>query len=276
MPYVKRPGGPTLHYEIDDYTDPWRNAPYLLLQHGFGRNSWFWYRWVPYLSRYYRVVRPDMRGFGRSREGFDASGGFRFADLVDDVVAVIDATGAGRVHYCGEAFGGTLGMQVAAEHPERIRTLNLVSAPVFLHQKVQDNFALGEASWMEALRKHGIRKWAEETNKISRFPRDASPGFLDWYNDTLARTDLETLITFSKLCAAYDKTEFLPRIEAPVLGVYPRSRPEQVELLRSHVKRLSIVNMETDSFMFYIIYPRVCAQTVLQFAAQHDGFACVE
>lgn len=276
MPFLKQAGGPTLYYEVDDYTDPWRNAPYLLLQHGYGRNSVFWYRWVPYLSRYYRVVRPDMRGFGRSREGFDAAGGFKFADLVGDIVAVIDAIGAERVHYCGEAFGGTLGMQVAAEHPDRIRTLNLISAPVFLHHQVQDNYTLGEASWIEALRKHGIKKWAEETNLISRFPRDASPAFLEWYNDTLARTDLETLIAFSKLCSTYDMTEFLAGIESPVLGIYPRSRPEQIELLRSRVKRVSIVNMDIDSFMFYIIYPRVCAQTVLQFAAQHDGVTCVE
>ena len=71
MPIVKRPKKPDLFYAIDDFTDPWRNAPYLILQHGNGRSSRFWYSWVPYLSRFYRVVRPDMRGLGLSSRDFD-------------------------------------------------------------------------------------------------------------------------------------------------------------------------------------------------------------
>ena len=58
MPILKRNNKPDLHYVIDDFTDPWRNAPYLILQHGNGRSSAFWYRWVPYLARFYKVVRP--------------------------------------------------------------------------------------------------------------------------------------------------------------------------------------------------------------------------
>ena len=66
MPLLQRAGKPALHYVIDDFTDPWRNAPYLILQHGNGRSSQFWYRWVPYLARFYKVVRPDVRGLGGS------------------------------------------------------------------------------------------------------------------------------------------------------------------------------------------------------------------
>src|ERR1043166_7009131 len=263
MPLLQRNGAPALHYEIDDHTDPWRNAPYILLQHGYGRCSTFWYSWVPYLSRFYRVLRPDMRGFGQSRDGFDAADGFRMADLAGDVIAIIDAVGAQNVHYCGEAFGGTLGLQIAAEHPQRIRSLSLLSSPVFLHQKIQSNYALGESSWVEALRKHGIRKWVEATNGIARFPPEATAGFLDWYSGELARADPETLIAFSNLCSSYDMAGFLPRIEAPVLGIYPRSRPEQVALLRQHLKRFDYIELPTDFLMVYNMRPRTCAEAVL-------------
>ena len=276
MPTLNRPGKPGLCYEVDDYTDPWRNAPYLLLQHGYGRYSRFWYSWIPYLSRFFRVLRPDMRGFGRSRERFDPAQGFAISDLVADVIAIIDDIGADTIHYCGEAFGGTLGMQLAAQHPDRIRTLSLVAAPVFLPQKIQQNYALGEASWIDALRKHGIKKWAAATNTIARFPPHVSAAFLDWYSDELATADPETLIAFSNMCANYDMTSFLPAISAPVLGVYPRSRPEQVALLRQHVRRFSVVELPTDNLMIYNVYPRTCAETVLFFAAQHDGTVCRE
>ena len=42
MPFVEREGQPRLHYTIDDYTDPWADAPVLLLQHGNGRTGKFW------------------------------------------------------------------------------------------------------------------------------------------------------------------------------------------------------------------------------------------
>ena len=271
MPFVSRTGNPRLYYEVDDFTDPWRDAPYLILQHGYGRYSRFWYSWVPYLSRFFRVVRPDMRGFGRSREGFDPAQGFNTSDLVADVVAIIDELGVDNVHYCGEAFGGTLGMPLAAQHPTRIRTLQLVAAPVFLPQKIQQNYALGEASWFDALRKHGVKKWAAATNTIARFPPQVSAEFLDWYSDELAIADVETLIGFSTMCANYDMTACLSAITAPVLGVYPRSRPEQVALLREHVRKFSVVELPTDNLMIYNVYPRICAEAVLHFAAQHDG-----
>ena len=47
MPIVKRPNHPDIHYALDDFTDPWKNAPYLILQHGFDRSSQFTYSWVP-------------------------------------------------------------------------------------------------------------------------------------------------------------------------------------------------------------------------------------
>lgn len=275
MPYTNSAVRPTLYYELDDHTDPWRNAPFLILQHGYGRSSVFWYSWVPYLSRFYRVIRPDMRGFARSRAGIGAD---RFAldDLVADVLAVADAAGAETFHYCGEAFGGTLGLQLAAQRPERVRTLSLVSAPVFLVDKIQRNYALGEASWFEALRVKGVRQWVQETNGIARFPPHASRAFLEWYDDEMAKTDPETLIAFSRLCASYDMTEHLPRISADVLGIYPASRPEQVALLRQHLRNFSYIEFATEYLMIYNMYPRACAEAVLHFAARSDGIPCVE
>src|SRR5690242_1307240 len=102
MPFVKRTGQPDLFYCIDDFTDPWKHAPYLLLQHGNGRSSAFWYSWVPYLSRYYRVVRPDVRGLGRSGRDFDLESEMTLDACIADLKAIIDALPADRVHLCGE------------------------------------------------------------------------------------------------------------------------------------------------------------------------------
>src|SRR5947209_19951390 len=56
-----------MHYEIDDFTDPWRRpAETVLMLHGNAESGLAWWAWAPTVARQYRVVRPDMRGFGES------------------------------------------------------------------------------------------------------------------------------------------------------------------------------------------------------------------
>ena len=120
MTFLKRQSKPTLHYKIDDFTDPWKKPATILLQHGYGRSGRFWYSWVPYLSRFFRVVRLDLRGFGLSPVDFDPYTGITLANHADDVVALLDALEIESMHYCGESFGGILGMVLAAQHPAQL------------------------------------------------------------------------------------------------------------------------------------------------------------
>jgi len=55
-----------MHYEIDDYTDPWTQPETVLLLHGNAESAAMWFGWVPTLARHFRVVRTDMRGFASS------------------------------------------------------------------------------------------------------------------------------------------------------------------------------------------------------------------
>jgi 3-oxoadipate enol-lactonase len=64
MPLRERRDKAALHYRVDDFTDPWRKAPTIIPQHGFGRSSQFWYSWVLYLSRFCKVIWHDLRELG--------------------------------------------------------------------------------------------------------------------------------------------------------------------------------------------------------------------
>ena len=66
MPTFRPTPDLVMHYEVDDFTDPWRQPETILLLHGNAESGLAWYGWVPALARHYRVVRPDMRGFGQS------------------------------------------------------------------------------------------------------------------------------------------------------------------------------------------------------------------
>ncbi len=280
MPTLQRNGQPNLYYDLDDYTDPWREAPYLLLQHGFGRSSKFWYRWIPYLSRFYKIVRPDLRGFGASGKNFDTERDMTFNTLCDDLEAIVDHLGVDNLHYCGESFGGILGTQFAAERPNRVRTLSLISTRVYLNQTSKERYQFGKESWESALKQLGPKGWAEAKNASDRFPPDTDPGLKQWFAEEQGKSDVASLVAAQKLALAVDNTPYLARLQSPVLCIYPSqgpiTTPEQEELLRKHVRNLKLVHLPSQHHSLHITQAAACCNHVLYFIAQHDGIACRE
>lgn len=277
MPEVRRAGKPTLHYALDDFTDPWRNAPYLILQHGYGRSGQFWYSWVPYLARFYKVVRPDLRGLGQSEIPADLETGLNVEAYIDDLLAIIGALGAGPVHYCGESLGGILGMVLAAQHPEKLRTLSLVAAPLLINKDTQRAFAFDHPTWQEALQKMGSRKWAEAANSATRFPDGTDPGLLAWYADEMGKSSVDVLIRMSRIASSVDATPYLDRIKTPTLGLYAEHAPVTIQsqeaVLKERIRTLKIVHVPSRHHTIQNIMPATLAQEVLHFAAHHDGIA---
>ncbi len=279
MPFLERPGEPTLHYELDDYTDPWRKRPVLILQHGYGRSAKFWASWVPYLSRFYRVVRPDLRGLGRSEAPADLKKGLHVGAYVGDLVALIDSLG-GPVHYCGESLGGILGMVLAAEHPTKLRTLSLVAAPIRINEDTQRAFAFGYPSWQEALRTLGARGWADAANSATRFPEGTDPGLLAWYADEMGKSRVDVLVRMSEIASGVDATPYLERIRTPTLGLYPSQPPvtiqEQEKILAAGVRGIRFVHVPSRHHAIQTLMPATLAKEVLHFATGHDGISSQE
>jgi 3-oxoadipate enol-lactonase len=223
MPILHRTPTITIHYEIDDFTDPWTNRPYILLQHGNGRSGLFWYRWVPYLCRFFKVLRPDMRGLGASTGQLNLERDVTLDALVGDLTALLDHLGAETVHYCGESMGGILGLAFAARHPSRVKTLTLVATPVFIEETMKQRYAMGHGSRVDAMQELGIRRWTEATTRSTRLPADQEPELFRWYVDEFVKGDADVQIAMSKLVNSADASGFLPAIKCPVLGLYPTS-----------------------------------------------------
>lgn len=280
MPYVKRPGQPDIHYVIDDYTDPWRNAPYLVLQHGNGRSSRFWYSWVPYLSRFYKVVRPDARGLGQSGADFDLASGVTVETLTGDILAILDQLDAQSVHFCGESMGGILGIAMAALHPQRIRTLTLVSTPVYISDKMKETYSMGHKSRVDAMKEMGRDAWLKATNRSTRFPPETEPALLDWYETEFAKSSADVQLAMARLVNDANASSFLNKIDAPVLGLFPTAGPitsaEQEQMLIDNLRNFRLVHLATRYHMIHHVAPATCASHLLHFIAQHDGVPCHE
>ena len=280
MPILERTGKPALHYVVDDFTDPWRNAPYLILQHGNGRSAQFWYRWVPYLARFYKVVRPDVRGLGQSSADFDLEREFTIEHCVGDLVDIIAALGADSVHVCGESIGGVLSIVLAATHPKLVRTLSLVSTPAFINRTSKTTYAAGHASRIDAVEELGRKAWLEATNASMRFPPGTDPGLLEWYNAEFLKNRPEVQRAMVTLVNSANAQPYLPRIEAPVLGLYPTggqiTDAEQERMLASGIRNLRVVHLPISFHKVQLVFAAACATQVLHFISQHDGVSCRE
>src|SRR5260221_1521164 len=105
-----------MHYEIDDFTDPWRRPETILLLHGNAESGLAWWAWVPHLARHYRVVRPDMRGFGQST-AMPREYPWTLDRLVEDFCLSLDHLGIARFLLDGAKIRGHLPRPFARRRP---------------------------------------------------------------------------------------------------------------------------------------------------------------
>jgi 3-oxoadipate enol-lactonase len=275
MPFLQVADHIEVHYELDDHTDPWRNAPVLVLQHGNGRSAKFWSRWVPYLSRHYRVVRPDMRGLGRSRGALDLEHDITPAHLVADLEKIIDATGGGPVHFCGESMGGILGIILAARRPELVRSLTLVATPVFIEQGMKEKYSLGHGSRTQAMEKMGIRAWVAATTRGTRLPEAEEPELFNWYVEEFSKGSADVQVAMSRVVNEANVATLLPDVKAPVLGLYPTSgqitSADQEALLVEGLPGMQMVHLPTAYHMVQLLFPKTCTARLLEFCSRIDG-----
>ncbi len=102
-----------------------RGTPLVLL-HGCPLNWFGWHKIIPGLAEKYRVICPDLRGFGWT----DAPpSGYSTADAVRDVIALLDALGLDRVTLVSEDLNAITGYALSWDHPERIERHICIGVP---------------------------------------------------------------------------------------------------------------------------------------------------
>jgi 3-oxoadipate enol-lactonase len=218
MPFVDREPGVQLHVYEDDYLWPWEDPIPVVLEHGFARHGLFWNPWVPPLCGSRRILRPDVRGFGASTVMPDEY--VYSADaLVDDIVAILDHFGFERVHWVGESSGGTLGLALAAGHPDRVVSLVLMDAPAHPYAEAStwsDN-SLDAESPQKAIAKYGLKEWCRRTLGRRLDLDRASPELQEWYCDQTGRNAVRSAVGWSDVNTVLDLRPILPKVVAPTL-----------------------------------------------------------
>ncbi len=115
-------------------------SPTLLCLHGLVDSAAIWDRLAPGLARRGRVIRLDQRAHGASEA---PPGPYERADLVADVIGVLDALGVERALLVGHSMGGIVAMATALAKPERVAGLVLIGSASECSERV--------AGWYERL-----------------------------------------------------------------------------------------------------------------------------
>lgn len=104
-------------------------GPVVLLIHGSGPGVTAWANWrltMPELAKRFRVIAPDMVGFGET----ERPAGYRYSmeNWVAHLLGLLDALGVKQAHVVGNSFGGGLALALAIKAPRRVGRLALMGS----------------------------------------------------------------------------------------------------------------------------------------------------
>jgi pimeloyl-ACP methyl ester carboxylesterase len=102
-------------------------GPAVMLLHGYGETGDMWVPLAVDLARDHTVIVPDLRGLGRSSK---PSSGFDKKTQAGDVAGVLAALRIEQIDLVTHDIGNMVGFAFAAQHPERVKRLVLIDAPL--------------------------------------------------------------------------------------------------------------------------------------------------
>ncbi|MBI4203886.1 MAG: alpha/beta hydrolase [Betaproteobacteria bacterium] len=268
MPTFRSAPDLEMYYQVDGFTDPWTEPETILMLHGNCESGAAWYAWVPHLARRFRVVRPDMRGYGASTP-MPRDFSWTLDILIDDYIRLMDALGIRRFHLVAAKIGGTIARAFAARRPERVLTLTVIGTPPAARPGAERIPAL-----IEEFEQHGVEHWARRTmaGRLGEgFPAEGA----EWWTKFMGRTAVSTLIGFSKGINYANISADLSKIACPTLVITTEeSGLASVERTREWQQMIPdsrLLVLPGNSYHVAASDPDPCAQATLEFISRSDG-----
>jgi 3-oxoadipate enol-lactonase len=266
MPRLHLSSNVDLHYVVDDYTDPWTTPETVMLLHGNNESGQAWYGWVPHLARHYRVVRPDMRGFGQSTP-MPRDYPWTLDAVVDDYVALMHHLGISRCHIVGAKIGGVIARVFAARRPEHVHSLTVVGSPPPVRLDIAT-----VAERVREIEELGIEHWARRSMG-DRLGSDFPKAGVEWWIQYMARTAVSTEAGFAGTINFSDITEDILKIKCPMLVLTTEGSGlgsvAQMQAWQQQVAHSELVALPGDSFHVAATAPDQCALATLEFLKRH-------
>lgn len=254
--------------------------PVLVLLHGFGGDVNHWLRLAPYLTGEYRLIIPDLPGFGDTpfpepdSSGKGAPG--NMAAQAERVMAFLDALGIQEFTVAGNSMGAYLAAVVAEKYPQRVNMLWMMN-PGGVHRaeltEVLQLIADGGPNWLIPEDIAAFNRLRERV--FIRQPLLPKPVARSIVRRCLARKGLFTRL-FEEL--AFDSEpldDLAARISCPTLLIWGDQdqilHPSACAILAQELPDCHSIMMENMGHCPMLESPDVCARDFQAFVKSRHG-----
>jgi pimeloyl-ACP methyl ester carboxylesterase len=259
----------------DDFTDGWRRADAVLMIHGIAEHGGIWRGWVPHLARDHRVLRPDLRGFGRSSPL--PTEGFTLADWADDLEVLLRAPQYKRVHLIATKLGAQVAFELAQRQLPNVASMTL--AGMLPSPSAALGASLGDL--LKRIEQNGVENWARTTMR-GRLGSSLSDDAMAWWTALMGEAPLASVLTSMAMLADLHGPRFPERVICPTLFITAgrksaadrfNQQPDQADMdkLIARVPNARSRSIEADSFHLAATHPDTCAALTVDFIKAVNG-----
>lgn len=264
--YIEVCPGVSVFCQLQDFTDPWTPAPTIIMVHGFAESSASWYAWVPYLARNYRLILFDMRGYGKSTP---MASDFKWTMdcLLNDISEIAETFSLPKFHLIGAKSGGSLVLQYAANHPDKVLSVIAVTPPVIGAKAVPD--------WLTQIKDEGVKAWAR-TTMPGRLGSQASDQEINWWVEQVqGLTPASTLVGYLQWVPNLDLQDEVIKVLCPNLIIATSGSGlrtiQSVSQWQEKMYKSRLLVIEGDAWHAAAAYPDICASAAKDFLKALDG-----
>ena len=251
--------GITLQYTLHGNNDPARAK--LVLVHTLAMNGTIWDEVVEQMSDKATILTYDCRGHGSSTKG---AGPFRLEMFADDLADLLDHVGWDSPHVAGASMGGSVALQFAISHPQRVQTLGLFDTTSWYGAEAADRW-----SWrvQEAQEKGfaGLIAFQQTRWFTDRF-REQHADAVARCSNIFLKNDMSSYAAACNMLGAFDLRTALGAVRVPTAIVVGEedyaTPPDMARVLESGIKGSTLLIIPKARHLTIVERPEVIADVL--------------
>jgi 3-oxoadipate enol-lactonase len=272
LPRLRVASAIEIAYRIDEFCDGWSQPETVVMLHGIAETGDAFRGWVPHFARHYRVIRPDLRGFGQS-SAVDEYEQLSIAALADDIAGMVNVLQLDRVHLVGTKLGAQIGLDLAQRRPAWLSSMTLAGVLISPGQ------AIGKwvEQWINLVDQGGVENWAR-TTMPGRMGSSLSPEAMEWWIKYMGSAPASGVKACFRMLPRLTEPAHLEDIVCPTMVMVAaeagqasqfnqRQPVAEVERWLRRIPNSKLVEIEADSYHVAASHPDQCAEVSYAFVA---------
>jgi len=239
-------------------------GPTLILSNSLGCALNMWQPQMAALTQFFRVIRYDNRGHGKS--GVPA-GPYSVERLGRDALAILDDLNIEKAHWCGLSMGGIVGQWLGANAPARFGKMILANTSSYFPDPT------GWRARIKSVKENGMAALAETVIQawLTSDFREHEPQIAANLKAMLAASPAQGYIACCEALSTLDQRDLLPDIKSPTLVIAGRHDPSTPvaagEFIRSQIPGASLTILDA-AHISNIEQPHAFTDAVIGFLTQ--------